>query len=399
MNVSKKNSYKLPAVIAGLMMISGLNSCTKDHSLDTVVQEEKAPKGYISQFKGAKRAANPFIEVTVSDAKVLDNLLQSRKQNTVEILRDSVWTGGKTLFLRSTDIPAINPEIRKSIYLGAIIKGEVITDVSAIKPLLLPSSERNPITMYATFITDSTSREVAKPSPEADRSYLRDALKAGSGKQLSAFRFNMESFSRTNELRLSFGANVNIGGILGITTTETSLFSAKKTSVRVEFTQENYSINIEPPLGLPFIKNMTDKTKFGLLDPMIVSSITYGRKGIMTFESDSNYEEVVKTLNIILKLPIPKLVSEGGKPLISAEIGLSKEQMSLLENSIMKVYVIGVNGKDVFKIVKGLEGFMEILATGQEFSPETPGVPLFYTLHYVSDFSNYWNNFKVNIAN
>ncbi|WP_316821308.1 thiol-activated cytolysin family protein [Pedobacter gandavensis] len=396
-----KKNYVLLTVVA-LTGLTVLHSCKKEKTATEISKEDYvSPKGYVSQFKGMKRLPNETIKINVSDPATLKNLASLHKKNTLEVESQT----GNTLFMRSTEIPAINNNVRQVIYLGAIVKATDLGDITKIVPVLTTTAERNPITIYADFPTDSISRVIKSPSPNSDKSYIRAALKAGSGKQLSSFRFQMESFKKNEELKLAFRANVNIGGLLNITALDSSKFSQKKTSVRVEFTQENFAVNIEPPIEQPFLKDPINTTKFGNTDPLIVSSIVYGRKGIMTIESDSSYSSVTQMLNIVLKAPISKLVEAADKVAgndtssLGVTLGMTKEQIKTLQTSVMKVYIIGVNGDQIFKVVQGLTGFTDILAGGGIFSPESPGVPLYYTLNYLSDFSPYWNKFQVTVTN
>lgn len=386
---------KIIRILFVVSTVVSVFSCKKNEILGT---NDDIPnvKGYVSQFRGMPRYSSGPIRVNIQDTESIYDLLDGKKQNAAEVIRDSVWSNGqgKTLFLRSNEIPALTDIIRKQLYLGAILKGEDAGKVEDFVPITLALNERNPITIYASFPTDSTSRVLTKLGPSVDRNYIQTALKNGSGEQLQSFTYDMASFNSYQEMKLSFNANLNIVGLFKLTVHDSTHLSNNKTRVRAEFTQENFSVNIEPPIYEPFVKETVDKDRFGKYDPVIVSSVTYGRKGIMTFESDSTYKAVNSSITAVFNLPATKLkAAADGENLLT--LGLSQSQVNTINNAQIKVYLIGPQGKDIINIIQGVRGFASLIANGGEYSWQSPGTPLYYSLNYMSDFSTHWTNFKV----
>lgn len=389
-----------------VMAIAVLVSCSKRMDV-----QRADPDGLKNgtQFMNLKRYQYKPTVFNLMDNSTAQGVFNQKKQNTITFLRDSLWSNnaGKTLFYESTEIPAILPETRRKLYLGAILRGDQAVDVENFTPLRIPITDRNPITMYANFPTDSIYRTVM-PSPIQDASYIRAALKAGTGTQVQSFTYEMNQFKKTEELKKSFGANLKVGNILDVSYLDTSAAGMQKTKVRAEFIQENFAVNIEPPIYEPFLKPTIDMGQFGGYDPLIVSSVTYGRKGIFIMESDSSYDMVRKTLSVALTLSaemVSSLVAGDSSKLgnnfsITLGLRLTKEQRETIENSKVYVYVIGVDGKSTVQAVTGgLAGFAEVIAKSGGFSPESPGVPLYYTLNYLSDFGTFRNPFHVNVSN
>lgn len=387
-----------------LMVIAILaGSCAKE-----VLHVEPSTKDQNrSQFKNFKRHVyKPTIfNLTDFSKDSLQDFLNNRKLNTVTFLRDSVWSNGlgKTTFYESTEIPAILQSTRDKIFLGAIIQGDKALDVENFVPVWGLDDVRNPITIYANFPTDSIYRTIM-PSPKEDLSYIHDALKAGSGQQIQSFTYEQNLFRRSEELKKSFGANFNIGKILDVQYLDTTSSGNIKTRIRAEFTQENFTVSIEPPIYKPYLKESADMTIFNGIDPFIVSSVTYGRKGIFILESDSTYDMVRKTLQATLTLSASMVGASGGSELgsnFSVALGahLTHEQKQVIENAYMKVYVIGVDGTSTVKaVVGGLAGFAEIIAKSGGFSSELRGAPIYYTLNYLSDFATFRNPFQIHVA-
>lgn len=361
-----------------------------------------------SSFKNLKRFnyKPTIINLSSFSKESPKGIVNRKKQNTITFLRDSIWAGetGKTSFYESTEIPTILPETRLKLYLGAIIRGDLAVGVDNFTPLQIPAVDRNPITIYANFPTDSISRTIM-PAPSQDARYIRDALKAGSGQQIQSFTYEQNQFRRTEELKKSFGANLNIGKILTVDFLDTTSTGGQKTRVRAEFTQENFSINIEPPIYEPFLKETVDMGQFGGYDPFIVSSVTYGRKGIFIMESDSTFQMIKSTLNVALNLSAELLGASSSTKLgenfsVQLNARLTNEQKATIQNSMIYVYVIGVDGTSTVRAVTGgLAGFAQIIAESGGFTPESPGAPLYYTLNYLSDFGTFRNPFRVDIRN
>jgi len=394
-----KQKLNLIAIVALFVVI--ITSCSKDLVPGGAIEP-------IPGLNGLRTYTFEPTEITLSsfDSIGIKGFAKNGKLNSLTFLRDSIWPNntGKTSFYETTDIPAVLEETRRKLYLGAILRGETAIDVNNVNPVFVPATMRNPITMYANFPTDSIYRTVI-PSKVQDLSYLRAALSSAAGNQIQSFTYEQSQFRKTEELKKSFGANLNLGNILTINYLDSLNNTNFTTLVRAEFTQENFSIAIEPPIYEPYLKSNFDYTIFNGIRPVIVSSVTYGRKGIFIMESDSSYTMVKNTLNVALTLSaemlnVSSVDSLGPAFSASLKLRLTKEQKATLENSRMKVYIIGADGKSIVKaITTGLEGFAEVLAGNGGFTKDSPGDILYYSLNYLDDFSTFRNQFKLNIPN
>jgi len=401
--LTKMIMRKIVKPIIFMTAIGLLASCSK--MKDAVPGEPQEIKGQFSGFK-THRFEPTVINLTSFDSIEKKGFVNRNKQNSLTFLRDSVWTNGtgKTTFYETTDIPAVLPETRRLLFLGAILRGDKAIDVDNVLPEFISPVYRNPITMYANFPTDSVFRTVL-PSKSAENTYIRTALAHGGTDQLQSFTYEQSQFRRTEELKKSFGANLNLGNILKVSYLDSLDNSKFKTIVRAEFTQENFSVAIEPPIEKPFLKENFNMSVFNNIRPVIVSSVTYGRKGILIMESDSSYSAVQKTLNASLNLAanmlgISSKDSLGAKFSAELKLRLTKEQKETIASSRMKVYLIGPKGDAIVKaIVTGLPGFAEVLAASGGFTKDSPGEILYYTLNYLDNFGTFRNQFKINVAN
>lgn len=395
-----KNYFKYTLVALFLFFII---SCKKEISKDASGTSDPTLSGH--NLKRLAQAPTVF-NLTSFDKEGPKGIINRKKQNSITFIRDSLWAGstGKTVFYESTEIPAILPETRLKLYLGAIIRANNAVDIENFTPMAIPAIHRNPITMYANFPTDSISRTVL-PAPSQDSRYVRDALKAGTGTQIQSFTYEQNQFKRVSELQKSFGASFHIAKVITVDFLDTTSTGGTKTRVRAEFTQENFSINIEPPIYEPFLKPTFDMGQFAGYDPLIVSSVTYGRKGIFILESDSSFSIVKTTLSVALTLSAEMIGVSSDKKLgpefaIELKARMTNAQKSVIEHSKIYVYVMGVDGTSTVRAVTGgLAGFAQVISECGGFTPQSPGAPLYYTLNYLTDFGTFRNPFKVNIAN
>lgn len=93
------------------------------------------------------------------------------------------------------------------------------------------------------------------------------------GKQLGSFTYNMRQFSYFEELKLAFGANVNIGGLLNIDVNLDKGKIRKKTGLFAKIVQRNYTVDMDLPADGNILLNHDDMGSVGKYDPIYISSI------------------------------------------------------------------------------------------------------------------------------
>ena len=120
--------------------------------------------------------------------------------------------------------------------------------------------------------------------------------------------------------------------------------------------------------------------------PTYVSSITYGRMGIMAIESDYNYEELNKAYNSAFKALF-----------VSGSNSTTEQEKRIIDESSMKIYIIGVDGNDAVETVNGFDAFVQFIIKGGTFSPTNPGVPIYFSLSHLDDHTVVKTKFKINI--
>lgn len=115
-----------------------------------------------------------------------------------------------------------------------------------------------------------------------------------------------------------------------------------------------------------------------------VNSVTYGRCGIITIESESSYEEIRTAFKAALSAKVVK-----------GELALDAKYRDMLNKCQIKIFIVGGEGEKATRAVEGFNEFKNFIISGGEFSREVPGVPITFTANKVSDLSVYENEFVV----
>ena len=153
-----------------------------------------------------ERYPQEVINISMDNPESFASFNKTSVTRSSELLKDSVWSSG------NEHIPTQG--LMRYIYLGSILQGGSI-EKQRFVPIVKPM---DPITISYSFPARWVTDIIAKPSLSAQRQSLQNIMnKEGmTGKQLGSFTYNMRQFSYFEELKLAFGANVNIGGLLNI---------------------------------------------------------------------------------------------------------------------------------------------------------------------------------------
>lgn len=196
------------------------------------------------------------------------------------------------------------------------------------------------------------------------------------GKQSLYFEYDFREFSYYRELKLAFGANVNIASVFKLDASVNSQKIKSKSALFARIVQKNFSVVMDYPYDGNIFLNNGDLNSVQAQSPVYVNSIIFGRMGIIAIESEYTYNELKTAFKAALT---------AGK--INGELNLSTEYKKILQESSMKIFISGGKGQDVARIVEGYNEFKNFIINGGEFTQEVPGVPIFFTANYVQDNS------------
>ncbi len=301
-----------------------------------------------------------------------------------EFISDSIWADGKghTQTYENNEI-TVSPSLSSYIYLGDLIDGESFAN-NRYKPISKPT---DPITISVSFPADNVVKTINRPSLSAMRSALREVLLNNnmSGTQSASFEYNMTKFSYYDEVKLAFGSNINVANVLNIGIEASSHKIKSKTGIIAKVIQKYYTVDMDIPADGNLLLNNNDLSGLGNYSPVYINSIAFGRLGIITVESNKEYQDV--------KLAF-KAAFNAAK--INGNLNISAENQTILENCDIKIYIIG--GDESYKVVEGFDEFKNFILTKGEYSSNNPGLPISFTASYLSDNSPYYTRFKVNIS-
>ncbi len=330
-------------------------------------------------------------EDDIIDKSTLNAIIPESKEITIDIattrnlgnlmIRDlALDTGDPFTEMREvvSSESVVLPELTPHIWIGNIMRISSIANCD-YKPLVY---SRTPIKVSLT-LPNTTSQEIVNPSFSNYLSYIQTQTGKGSFKQNGEFNFTIEQFSSYNELKVAFGSNVNTKVLFWGSSSSTSKedqFISKATGLYVKFYQTSFKAIMDYPekqiATIP--ESIVDSAAY-------INSISYGRLGIMTLETNSTAQYSKETVNTVFK----KLFASG-------TTSLTIEERDFLNGCDYKLYQIGGNSATSVESFTGYDGFAQHIKKGT-FSKEEPGVPLFCTFNYVRNNSPVKVKFKYNI--
>lgn len=202
------------------------------------------------------------------------------------------------------------------------------------------------------------------------------------GKQSLYFEYDFREFSYYRELKLAFGANVNIASVFKLDASVNSQKVKSTSALFARIVQKNFSIIMDYPYDGNVFLNNGDLNAVNIHNPVYINSIIFGRMGIIAIESEYTYNE--------LKTAFKAAITAGK---VNGELNISSEYKKILSESTMRIFISGGKGQDVAKIVEGYDEFKNFIINGGEFTRDVPGVPIFFTANYVHNNSVFRTTF------
>jgi len=158
-------------------------------------------------------------------------------------------------------------------------------------------------------------------------------------------------------------------------------FSSQDTRSRylVKYMQAYYTVDVDQPQrASDFFADETEladvTAKLGPGSaPVYVSSITYGRMILFTFESAYSATELGAALDFVYR---------GG---VDVSGDTSVTYKDIISNSKITAYVLGGSGGEAAKSIDSYEGLIEFIKSGGNYSKDSPGAPIAYKLAYLDD--------------
>ncbi len=267
-----------------------------------------------------------------------------------------------------------------TLWPGSIVDGRDAS-VGLLTSITLP---RGPLTYSASLenLVGSPVGHMEAPSLSQFRATMQEILAAGvNGSTPANVAFELQQVFSEAEVSLALSTAVSwpggnkISGMFDFKTKDS------KTRILADFKQAYYTVDVDVPASPAdlFAPDVTIEELAAFMSPdnppMYVQSITYGRRGVFSIETEHSEKEVRTALEAV--------ISALG---VDGDLEVATEHKQLLDSSTMKVFVMGGDGVVGSEAVLGFEGFVDFIRAGGNYSAASPGATIAYKLAYLDNF-------------
>ena len=250
------------------------------------------------------------------------------------------------------------------IYPGALVKAGSVQDGS-YEPVTV---SRTPITISHSATHKKTI--VDNPTLSNVREKIIDIVK-GENIAGGSFDYRIENIHSSDHLRMALRGNYK-NTFLSVESNFNFEDQSKTRRTIVEMWQLYYTIDIDKKQRPSdwFVPDDYFCSQVNFM-PVIVSSVKYGRMGMVTAESSMEQTKFDAQLKLLIN-------ALGNR----SEIDWETDYRELLEKSDFKVIIVGGNPSKAAQSTS-LQGFHDFITSGGQFSTESPGSPIGYKLAYL----------------
>ena len=270
----------------------------------------------------------------------------------------------------------------EALWPGALVSGSSVVDGLLTQRVFA----RAPLSFSVSLANLNGQRSATLVAP--DLSSYREALARLLDAELDGdtpanIVAEIEEVHSEAQLELALGVRAGwLGGLAGDLGVDLELARSEvRSRFIVRYTQSYFTADVDPvarpsALFAPEVTYRDVAAQIPANDPTAyVSSITYGRMIMFAVTSSLSSSELRATLEF----------AYGQGAGVSGDVSLSSSEM--LEQSRITAYVLGGSGDLAARSIDSLEGLRELLASGGNYSPQSPGAPIAYRLNYAADNS------------
>lgn len=269
---------------------------------------------------------------------------------------------------------------RNYIYPGSILEANSVSDQKYV-PVFI--NNRKPITVSMTLThktPKATSRVISSPSYSAISDYVKEMAIGGSFEQNEKFMFQNKRFTFYDEIKSVFGTNINTRKLFSSkkeSSTEEREKIVKSSGMYVKFYQSSFTVNMDAaPLSDQPIVGKTNE------EPVYVNSVTYGRLGVLVFETDETYEFAESCI----KKEFDRIFSKKTTT-------LTEKERLFFENTEFKVLIIGADSDYAVQTIRGYGHFLNLIYNSK-FTETSFGVPISCTFASVNTHELFETEFE-----
>lgn len=268
-----------------------------------------------------------------------------------------------------------------ALYPGAIVSADSVL-TGLFTQVVLP---RAPATISVSLenLGGTKKATIAEPSLSAYRDALAGILDAEiTGSTAADISSQIEQVHSEEQLNLALGVQASWG--LGAASLKSS-FNFSDTNTRshflVKYTQAYYTVDLDAPASpsAVFAPNTTLAEVAAKLDPQhppaYVSSVTYGRTVLFTFESQYSDTEMAAAL---------QFAYSGGVD-VSGDVSVTYKDM--ISSSKITAFILGGDAGTAVQTIDSYDNLITFIKAGGNYSRQSPGAPIAYKLSYLKDNS------------
>lgn len=341
-----------------LTVLLSFISCEKDNRINNPLQEENHSKQQTRSY---------------NNSLLYDEVYEIRNGKEVDITETQ-----HVPKIELYEIAALN---KQYVYLGSTLTKESI-NTGMYRPIGFENELKSEIRV--SFSLPVKSKKTA-PTQADFMDTIIEAIgdKDFSGKQSQSITYSMKEFDYYNEIRFAFGSNVDIARLFSVNININHGRKERRTGIFVDFSQIYFSAYMNIPSdGNIFIDENT-KNKYLQYCPIYISSINFGRKGVLVIESDVSYNE----LSVAIRTAFNAIIVNG-------QLSLDHNTKKIISEASISICILGGDGSDAVKTVKGFEEFQNFIINGGVYSKEVYGVPISFTGSWALDNSVFVNDYQ-----
>jgi thiol-activated cytolysin len=268
-----------------------------------------------------------------------------------------------------------------SMYPGAIVGADSVVG-GLFTQIVLP---RAPATISVSLenLAGTKQAVIDEPSLSSYRDALSSILDAEiTGSTPANLYSEIEEVHSESQLNMALG--IQASWSLGVASVKSSFdWSSRDVRSRyvVRYMQAYYTVDLDAP-GEPsalFDSTVRLADVQGKLDerrpPVYVSSVTYGRMVLFTFESQYSAEEMSAALDFAYS---------GG---IDIRGDVSVTYKDIISQSRITAFILGGDAGTAAQTIDSYDALIAFIKTGGNYSRQSPGAPIAYKLSYLKDNS------------
>jgi thiol-activated cytolysin len=268
-----------------------------------------------------------------------------------------------------------------SLWPGALVSADSVL-TGLFTQIVMP---RAPATISVSLenLGGTKQATIANPSLASYRDALSGILDAEiTGSTPANLYSEIEQVHSQEQLNMALGVQASWG--LGLASLKSSFdFSNTQTRSRyvVRYTQTYYTVDLDAP-GTPRdvldpVVELTDVQAHmdASRPPVYVSSVTYGRMIVFTFESEYSAEEMGAALDFAYS---------GGVD-VSGQVSVTYKD--IISKSKITAFILGGDAGTAVKAIDSYDALIHFIKDGGNYSRQSPGAPIAYKLNYLKDNS------------